>query len=300
MTVPETIDLHAGDLFVQVCPDVGGAVLSFRRRTERGMVPILRDPMPDALSGRDARGMACYPLLPYSNRIADGRFAWQGETHQLDHNFGRHPHTIHGVGWQQRWRGTGTGVAATLRLSYDPEDSGLFTWPFALQASLRYLLDPQGLTVAMAVENTDHRAWPAGLGLHPYFPRDPGLRIGFEAGDVWTVDANSLPIAPGAPPGPWRFDPARTIAPPPLDNCFEGWNGTATLSDDAAGHRVTLTADDKFRHLIVYTPDGKPYCAVEPATHLPDAVNREGDHGLRVLRPGEKLEGTVRFQIDPA
>ena len=48
---------------------------------------------PDAgcrLSG-NVRGLACFPLVPFSNRIAQGRFHW--DAHLMDRNFGDHPHT---------------------------------------------------------------------------------------------------------------------------------------------------------------------------------------------------------------
>ena len=66
------------------------------------------------------------------------------------------------------------------------------------------------------------------------------------------------------------------------------------------GIRLTIAGDDLFRHLIVYTPDDKPYFAVEPASNMTDAVNHMDtvpDHGLRVLHPGDTLQRQVRFTV---
>ena len=43
----------------------------------------------------DPLAMASFPLVPYANRIAQGRFAFDGADHQLPRNFGDHPHSIH-------------------------------------------------------------------------------------------------------------------------------------------------------------------------------------------------------------
>ena len=52
---------------------------------------------------------------------------------------------------------------------------------------------------------------------------------------------------------------------------------------------------------MVYTPGGKPYFAVEPASNMTDAVNHMDnvpDHGLRILPPGGILQRQVRFAVE--
>ncbi len=90
------------------------------------------------------------------------------------------------------------------------------------------------------------------------------------------------------------------ITPPALDNCYAAWTGRAEITRPEHHLHLTLAGDDLFRHLVVYTPDGKPYFAVEPASNMTDAVNHMDtvpDHGLRVLHPGETLQRQVRFTV---
>ena len=47
--------------------------------------------------------MACFPLVPYANRIANGRFAFAGDEVQLRRNWDRDPHPLHGQGWRSAW-----------------------------------------------------------------------------------------------------------------------------------------------------------------------------------------------------
>ncbi len=91
------------------------------------------------------------------------------------------------------------------------------------------------------------------------------------------------------------------IGEPALDNCYAAWTGRAEITRPEHGIRLVTAADDIFRHLVVYTPDGKPYFAVEPASNMTDAINRMDtvpDHGMRVLEPGERLVRQVRFSVE--
>ncbi len=297
------IELAAGDARMLLCPDAGGAIGSWTRRG----VPILRASPPGALAGTDARPLSCFPLIPFSNRVAWGRFSFGGESFKLQPNFGDEPHTIHGNAWQRAWRVASHAAAeAELVLRHDPADdptaeAGECHWPYRYNASLRYALHPDGLAVTIGLANTDARAQPVGLGLHPYQPRTPQTAIEFRAGSVWHVAPDLLPDARLPADGPWSFEPGRVISGPPLDNCYAGWAGRAVVTRPEHDIRLTVAADDIFRHLVAYTPAVKPYFAVEPASNMTDAVNRMDtvpDHGLRVLQPGDTLKRQVRFSVE--
>ena len=127
-------------------------------------------------------GLAGFPLLPFCNRIAYGRFRWQGRDYQLARNFGDHPHTIHGVGWQSAWTVAAvSNRSATLELRHRPDRH----WPFACTAELRLTLAERELHVALRLTNRHNAPAPAGLGLHPFFPRATFHTLQFNAGGVW-------------------------------------------------------------------------------------------------------------------
>ena len=81
------IELVAGDAKLLVCPDIGGAIGGWTRRG----TAIFRATSDEALAGTNSRLLSCFPLIPFSNRIAWGRFSFGGESFQLDKNFGDHP-----------------------------------------------------------------------------------------------------------------------------------------------------------------------------------------------------------------
>src|SRR4051812_46618815 len=119
------LTLQSDDSSLVLAPEAGGAILGWMF----GTTALLRRPLPDAVVSGNARGLGCFPLVPFSNRIANGRFRWAGESHVLARNFGDHPHAIHGVGWQRAWSVDSAGPAsATLSLHHTPARG---TWPFA-------------------------------------------------------------------------------------------------------------------------------------------------------------------------
>jgi galactose mutarotase-like enzyme len=168
------LHLQDGDASVVVTPEYGGAMLGWMD----DRTPVLRRPVPDAILRGDVRGFACFPLVPYCNRIAFARFAWQGRTYQVDRNFGDHPHAIHGVGWQRPWSVRAvSGRSTILTLHHDAAGNRAGAWPFPFDAELSYTLSGTQLRIAMAVTNRHTSPAPAGIGLHPYFPRGAGVTL---------------------------------------------------------------------------------------------------------------------------
>ena len=151
----------------------------------------------------------------------------------------------------------------------------------------------------VTVRNTDRRPQPVGLGFHPFFPRDADLELGFSASTVWEVGPDSLPRARVPVEGDRRFSPMRPVSGAPLDNCFGGWNHAAFLRWPSRGLALTITAMAPFGHLVVFTPPGKPYVAVEPASNMTDAINHPEveDRGLAVLQPDAVLDARVEFAL---
>lgn len=289
------LTLRAGEASVVLAPEMGGSIVGWTVGAHR----VLRPPLVDPMVWGSVRGMAAYPLVPYSNRIANGRFAFAGEMYQLARNFGDEPHSIHGVGWTSRWDVAEISArAARLTLDHDARGASARGWPFRFAAELGFVLAADGLVVRMAMTNHHDRPAPAGLGLHPFFPRTAEATLRFKAGGVWRNGADHLPGVKIQVPPEWSHDPARRVGTATLDNLFLEWEGEADITLAPSPITVRLSASPPFRRLVVYVPDGKPYFACEPVSHRTDAINHmEENTGLRVLAPGETLEGEIRFGL---
>ncbi len=289
------LTLQAHDSSLVLAPEIGGAIVGWTL----GATPLLRRPMADAIISRNVRGLGCFPLVPFSNRIAYGRFRWDGKEYLLDRNFGDHPHTIHGVGWQRSWEVTAVCAAsATLTLHHDATGEQARGWPFSFIAEQRFTLTAGALHVVLSMRNLHPSPAPAGIGLHPYFPRAGTPTLQFDAPRVWLNGADALPTEAVPVPPEWQHADGRQVGTASLDNCFAGWDGNAGITWEPPGPAISIMASEQFSHLVVYTPPGQDFFCVEPVSHMSDAINRMGavpDHGLRVLPSGATSQGEVTF-----
>lgn len=288
------ITLRAGSSCLLLAPETGGAIAGWTS----GGVPVLRPPVGKPVVGPPSRGLSAFPLVPYSNRIGYARFSFGGQNFELDRNFGDEPHAIHGAGWSSSWRVVeARETAATIALAHDPAGPAARKWPFAFSAEQHVTLSPDALRIAFVLRNTDSRPAPAGLGLHPYFPRSGDQKLFFAAASVWTNAPDHLPENHVSVPPEWDHKEGRPVGSVALDNCFAGWNGRAEIR--STDRVIAIEASDLFRHLVVYTPQNRDYFAVEPVSHLNDAIHRMEvpGQGFRILEPGESLEGEIAFRL---
>ena len=189
------IRLRSGEAVVEIAPSVGGAIASF---TLAG-VDVLRPTPAAALAEGNVRAFACYPLVPYSNRIAGARLAFDGREHALARNFGDSPHAIHGIGWQRAWAVAGsaeTHAQIVLEHAARGDDAAAWPWPFRATQTFALSASAHGaaLHLRLAIENTGERAFPFGLGWHPFFPKTPDTTLAFEAAHVWENDTTQVPV----------------------------------------------------------------------------------------------------------
>jgi aldose 1-epimerase len=248
------------------------------------------------------REFACYPLVPFSNRIADATLRWHRDTFALPRYLPAEPHAIHGNGWQRRWNIVEQNASrALLELVHDPVGEHAREWPFAFRARQEFTLVDRGLTLHLDISNTGDRTFPFGLGWHPYFPRSADMEIGFRAGGVWLTDATRLPTLHAAVSPAWDFTTPRRIGPTCMDNCFTGWRQPALVRWPSRALAVELTADVACDHLVVFVPEEQDFIAIEPVTHMTDAFNRAAighpDTGTRLLAPREGFSCTMRLSV---
>ena len=279
--------LATGRLGVELAPVSGGAVARF---TVDG-VDVLR-PMAgaDIASGK-GNNAALYPLVPFSNRIRDGRLVFEGEQFQLVRNWPGVGHPMHGDGWAHAWelvRSDGVSAGITYLHEGAAETGG---WPFRYRARQSYRLDDDRLTIRISLENLEDRPVPAGIGLHPFFVRDADTQLTCRTRAVWRTDAEVLPVERTAVPADWDFSAGRRVNSVTLDNCFDGWDGRAAIVWPRHRLRLDVEATVPFRHLVIYVPPGQSSFCVEPVSHA------NGQVGLAPLGPGGTLAGETIFRI---
>jgi aldose 1-epimerase len=303
--VSETIELRAGSACVVIAPAIGGSIAAFQYDGQ----PILRPTPEQALTEGAVRNFACFPLIPFSNRIADATLRWEGRDYDLTRYIDGERSAIHGNGWQRTW-GVSRCDASRLaiELEHDAAGTRAHEWPFPYRARQRFQLHADApavrLELGLDIENTGGNAFPFGLGWHPYFDRDAETELGFAARGVWYTDPSCLPTRRGAAPPEWNFEPPRPIGTTMLDNCFAGWQPPATVRWPARKLTAKIAADPACDYLVVFVPSdktgGKSFFALEPVTHMTDAFNRasnDRDGGTRVLAPGACFSCTMSISV---
>lgn len=240
----------------------------------------------------DPLDMASFPLVPYANRIAQGRYGVDGQSYQLPRNFGDHPHSIHGFGWQLPWQVLEQSGQEAWLAHRHAGDAG-WPWPYCAQQHVR--LNADALDVTLSVRNLGEAPMPCGLGFHPYFALHAGTMLRFRADTLWLSTPDMLPdrAVPADTLGHWSQG-AAVAGDSLIDNAYGGWDGTAIV-DRGDGIRLTLRAQDA-DHLHLFRPPGGDFFCLEPVSHMPDAINRE--QGMAMLAPGATQTLTMTLAVE--
>jgi aldose 1-epimerase len=288
---PAVCEIGTSQSRAWVCPELGGAVARFHWRGRS----ILRDAPDAAIFGRKVEMMGCFPLVPFSNRIGQARFRFEGREYRLRPNFPPEPHAIHGVGWRRRWD---LVAHEAPRVELALEHLGDEDWPFPFSARQTVTIGEDSLGLALEIANTGERPMPAGLGFHPYFNLLPSTKLEARWEGCWLAGPDKLPSLWTTTPPDCDFGSVREAGSWSVDRCFTGWDRIARL--EYGTHSVRITASEELSRIVCFAPgDGRAFIALEPVSHVNDpfALAERGfaDTGLRRLDPGERL--LVRMDI---
>jgi aldose 1-epimerase len=241
-------------------------------------------------------------LIPWPNRLEDGRYEFDGDEHQLPLDEPEHGNAIHGlVRWASWTATTRTPERIVLKHELHPRPG----YPFALELRVDYTLSADGLRIETTATNTGTAPCPYGAGAHPYLtlgtPTVDELTLRAPAATVLDSDARGLPVGDKTVDGTQLdFGQARPLGATRLDHAFtdlqRGADGLARveLADPSSGNGVTLWVDGAYGYLMLFTGDPLPdvarrSIAVEPMTCPPNAF-RTGT-SLTRLEPGESFTG---------
>ncbi len=275
--------LACGPLRCDIVPGLGGAIAGLWIDD----IAVLRSTPGAALA--TVRDSGSYPLVPYSNRIAHATLKWNGTSHPLVQNFPPEPHAIHGVGWQRPWSLLEAQAQfALLSFEHRPDAD----WPFAFDSSQAFRLGADALELTLSVTNQSAQAAPFGLGWHPYFVKRARSRIAFDATGRWEMGSDKLPT---------HRVPSRGLdvdcAALDVDHCFDGWTGVLHLRDELLHTRLSSSLG----RLVVFTNDRRNFVAIEPVSHVNNAVNMDAaaaDTGVQILQPGQSMTAQMRIEVE--
>ncbi len=269
------VQLEAGSARVAIFPEHGGRL----GQIEIDGTPLLRG-SEDAQLGWGSWGS--YPLLPWSNRIPDGRFEFEGRELRVPVNFDDGS-ALHGLTAWLPWTVTESDATrvglevAVAEGSYDVVGRQTFA------------LTETHLDQTLEVINRGTDRVPVGLGIHPWFRVGP---VQVPADEMWPGDG-PMPTGPPVPVGPDEDLRTKRLAPP-MDRCYTGLSG---MSAEIAALRLHWS--DPITQVVVFSGVSE-YVCVEPVTMANDGFRLAEagvlGTGVIALDPGESTSVLYRFE----
>jgi aldose 1-epimerase len=278
---------------VAVVVEVGGGVREYRVGERAVLESYPREAMCDGAHGT--------VLVPWPNRLAEGRYRFDGRDYQVAITEPDKGNAIHGLLRWRRWeavRQESNRVTMGIRLY------PLTGYPFLLDVAVDNVLDDEGLTVTTTATNRGERTCPYGCGQHPYLSPGEGLIddavLRFAAGTRIVTDpqrqmpTGTEPVAGGC----FDFSQGRRLGDQRIDFAF-----TDLARDDAGrawvrlegpdGRRAELWVDQTYPIVELFTGDTlSPHrrrrgLATEPMSCPPNAF-RSGE-GVHHVAPGQAV-----------
>jgi len=250
--------------YVATVTEVGAAVREFR-------VPD-RDVFQSYEQSAFSAGFHGSVLVPWPNRLADGRYTFDGEEFQVAISEPSRMTALHGLSPWRPWSVVAHETErVTLGLQLRPSPG----YPFCLDTTVEYRLGFAGLTVTTTSRNVGDRACPYAVGFHPYLSAGGATidecTVSLDATHRFVTDDRLLPVGEEAVDGtPFDFREPRTLGPLVIDDAFTGVPRTA---DGRAW--VKLAAPDG-RTAAIWMDQSCDYWQLCTADMLPAQLSRRG------------------------
>ncbi|MCA9334694.1 hypothetical protein KC953_00950 [Candidatus Saccharibacteria bacterium] len=294
------ITLANQQIRLTVDPDQGVNILAGYVQRRGQWLPF----MPDVTTGNSDLKASSFLLIPYSNRIENGYFTFQGKEYQLANGARHASHgDVRGRSWQVVEQSH-----TRIDCAFDSQNFSDINWPWPFTATAHYTLEDNCLRSELSVTNQGESAMPAGLGWHPYYNRtltrvgEPIL-VQYNVTSVYPdANDNRIPSGPPQPLAPQDFRTERELMPDNfIDACFYGYDGKATIAWPESGVQLHYETSANCGHFIFYNPP-KPYFAAEPVTNANNGVNllANGDStsGIQILEPGATLRAHFTVTVE--
>ena len=270
---------------------MGGGIRTFDVGDRHVLDPYPLDAMCDGAHGA--------VLVPWPNRLADGRYRFDGIEYQVALTEPVTHNAIHGFLMWRPWRAV---EREPSRVVMGTRLHPMMGYPFDLDVRVTYQLDDGGLTVTTVATNRGRGPCPYGCGQHPYLSPGTGLIDDcvlelVAATRIITDDARQLPTGTEPVDGTvFDFRTARKLGDLHVDFAFQhlsrDQDGRAWIRlTGPDGGRAEVWVSDAYPIIEVYTGDTlepsrrRHGIGSEPMSCPPNAF-ASGD-GLARLEPGE-------------
>ena len=282
-------------------PEQGAGIRSFFIKKDRSWISL----MPDTCDKYSELKAAVFLMIPYSNRIENGVFSFEGREYKLANG---ENHSLHGDTRSRKWIIERTSENSVVCL-FNSEKHENVNWPWQFKARVEYILKENIFSSHLSLWNLGYSNMPAGFGWHPYFNRkltrdDEPVKLCMQTSGAYPdANDNRIPSGPSQPLTKEQdYSIEKSIQPKDfIDTCYKGYNGNGYILWPESEIKVTYKCSSTCTHLIIFNPFRK-YFAIEPVTNANNGVNLyargEPDSGIISLPPGKELKAEFSLKID--
>lgn len=285
--------------FFSVIPELGGRVHEIGLLSKGRLLQIL-DNEKNIEAFKDERWYRGVILLPFPNRVKDGKYEFASREFSLPINMPSEGHAIHGLMYNKSFSVIECGEEHMITLQYDyNEDDG---FPFPCVVTYTFALGQQELVCKVEVKNKGEGALPLGVGWHPYFSLNADVdELLLKMPNVAALNVDERMIPTKEKEMFEDYEETSKIYDTEFDTGFQILDeGEVITSLHNQGDDITLdlfqtTGDRGFNYVQIFTPPGRKSVAIEPMTCPTDAFNSK--ESLINLGQGETWSGVFGVRL---
>ncbi len=293
--------LENKNIIVEIAPACGGSITRFDYKYNNLNIAIFRRCEDELIKQCSALGASCFPLMPYSNRLRDGKFMLEGQQYRHELNCPPEIHSSHGDAWMRPWSII-KAAADFIEMRIQATDEQ----PIKYTGTQIIRLEKNAISVLLKVTNNDVITAPFGIGLHPYFPRKPETQLQCDLDNEWTLDNELMPDQLLSNSLKGKMQNSILVNKLPIAGAYFSRSTDASISLPSSELVLRITTKPPMQHAIIWCPTGQNYFCYEPVSHMIDGFNRSDaasdnslndSTGVMYLSPNTSFEATWTFSI---
>lgn len=315
------VEFSKGEYTALLIPEMGANLV--RLANTRLGAEILRTPGPGEIETFRSRPQVFgLPILFPPNRIADGRYVFEGRTYQYPITIERERNYHHGVLKSEAFlvskaRETDREVMIECRYYANAGNDAVYRdFPHEFKCKITYRLTAEGLEQEVVFFNRSETRIPLGVGFHtpltiPFAGgTDADYVMRLAVGEEVELDGRNLPTGRRLPLSEQfsklRREGLQVTGCGPIEAGFtlreidvdgKPFRG-ALVEHLRTGARTCYEVDEQTTYWTLWNNGGQvPYCCPEPQTWTTNAPNAADPaaEGFRAIDPGESWRTTFRL-----